>query len=253
MKRYQLYIFDLDGTIYRGAEAIPNAAKVVGQLRSEGAKIRYLTNNSGQTQQFYKAKLDGLGFPCTVDEIYSSATGSAKHCREIGVSAVYYVGEPGLRETLELAGIRVVNQGDEPASPAEAVVAGICRSFTYRWLGNAMQQIKDGAKFIGANTDATYPVEDGKEDPGAGAIVAAIRTCSGREPFVVGKPNPYLVELVLKESGVSPAGALAVGDRYETDILSGKNAGVDTHLVLTGVTQKAPEGQSWSPDLLGLL
>jgi HAD superfamily hydrolase (TIGR01457 family) len=254
VKLYKLYIFDLDGTLYRGNEAIPNAVEVVNELKRRGAAVRYLTNNSGQTRDFYHSKLNRMGFECEESEIYSSALGAAKVCLDRGYKSVFYVGQPGLAQTLEQAGIVVVNaDGRDTEQHAEAVVAGICRSFTYSWLNGALQQIVNGAAFIATNTDATYPIENGKAEPGAGAIIASIKACSGTEPFVVGKPNPFLIDLVIKEAGVAKADVLAVGDRYETDILSGKNAGVDTHLVLTGVTTKAPEGQSWSEDLSGLI
>lgn len=250
MKRYSLYIFDLDGTIYRGDEALPGALEAVTQLQADGAQIRYLTNNSGRTQEFYADKLRRMGFSATPSEVYSSALGAAKLCAERGYENIFFVGNHGLRETLEQFGLSVT---DSEILRSDAVVAGICHSFTFDWMNAAMQQIRAGAEFIATNTDATYPMEGGREIPGAGSIVAAIATCSGAAPFVVGKPNPFLVEMILKEAGVTASDALVVGDRYETDIVSGLNAGTETHLVLTGVTKAAPEGQNFSPDLLGLL
>lgn len=253
MKPYRLYIFDLDGTLYRGPEAVPNAVSVVQELRKRDKLIRFLTNNSGQTRQFYLEKLTRLGFEPSLKEIFSSAIGAAKVCAERGLKDLFYVGEPGLKETLEESGAHVVNSGPEAEAEAKAVVAGICRSFTYRWLDEALQQIIRGAQFVATNTDATYPVENGRVEPGAGSIVASIQTASGISPTVIGKPNPLLVEMILAETGVPKNEALAVGDRYETDIVSGQNAGIDTHLVLTGVTRHAPQGQSFSEDLSGLL
>ncbi len=253
MKPYRLYIFDLDGTLYRGPEAVPQAVSTVQELRKRGALIRFLTNNSGQTRQFYFEKLTKLGFEPSLEEILSSAIGAAKICAERGLTKLFYVGEPGLKETLEESGAHVVNPGPYAEGDAQAVVAGICRSFTYQWLNGALQQLIKGAQFVATNTDATYPIEDGKVEPGAGAIVASIQTASGVSPTVIGKPNPLLMEMVLKETGVPKSEALAVGDRYETDIVSGKNAGIDAHLVLTGVTRTAPPGQSSSEDLSALL
>jgi phosphoglycolate/pyridoxal phosphate phosphatase family enzyme len=253
VRAYRLYIFDLDGTLYRGAEVIPGAVETVRELRRRGAMIRFLTNNSGQTRAFYQAKLEKMGFSPSPEEISSSAIGAAKVCAERGLRSVFYVGEPGLQETLADGGLQVVNSGEELAPDADAVVAGICRTLTYRWMNSALQQLLAGACFIATNTDATYPIENGKVEPGAGAIVASIKAASGIDPQVIGKPNPLLVEMVLKETGVAKADALAVGDRYETDILSGENAGIDTHLVLTGITQTAPAGVSHSATLTGLI
>lgn len=253
MRPYRLYILDLDGTLYRGSEPVPGAVDTVRQLREQGALIRFLTNNSGQTRAFYCQKLEAMGFQPKPEEIYSSAIGAASVCFKNGFKKVFYVGEKGLRETLLVGGIEVVNEGEEEVGQANAVVAGICRAFTYRWMNAALQQLLSGAGFIATNTDATYPVENGRVEPGAGAIVASIRAASGQRPLVIGKPDPLLIDMILKDTGVAKADALAVGDRYETDILSGINAGIDTHLVLTGVTREAPDGVSWSQDMAGVL
>ena len=249
MRLYREYIFDLDGTLYRGDEAVPHAVDVVSELRRRGALIRFITNNSSQTQDFYKAKLTRLGFEAEIGEIYSSATGTASHLKSEKCKSVFVLGMPGLGETLKDAGLQVVEEGDQ----ADAVAVGICLTLTYKWLNAAMQQILGGAKFVATNPDKTFPIEGGKLTPGAGSIVAAVQACSGVEPFVVGKPNPFLLRLALQESEVPAKEALAVGDRLDTDIESGRAAGCDTHLVLTGVEKSAPAGQPFSPDLRGLL
>lgn len=259
MKRYRLYVFDLDGTLYRGTEAVPHAPEVVRALRASGAQIRFLTNNSGQTRAFFREKLDRMGYEARLEEVFSTATGAAQLCVESGHRRVFAVGEPGLLATLKEFGVAPVNEGldgkaTEAGGEADAVVVGICRNFTYAMLSAAMQRIRAGAPFIATNTDATYPLEQGRLEPGAGAIVAAVKTCAGKGPdVVVGKPNPLLMHQVAQAAGVPLSEVLAVGDRYETDILCGLNAGCDAHLVLTGVTEKAPDGVSWSPDLRGLL
>lgn len=258
MRQYGGYIFDLDGTLFRGNEALPGAVETVAELRRRGAAVRYLTNNSSLTREAYLKKLRGMGFEAGLAEVYSSAIGTASYCLDEGLGSAFVVGEPGLVATLKDAGIRVLNADEqglvcEEADPARAVVVGIHKSFNYQIASGAMQQILQGARFLATNRDATYPLEGGRLIPGAGAIVAAIATCSGEEPVVIGKPNPFLVEFVIRESGLSSADMLVVGDRYETDIESGRRAGCDTHLVLTGVTKTPPEGQSWSEDLRGLL
>jgi len=250
VEAYPLYILDLDGTLFRGNEPIPYAVETVKALRLRGATIRFLTNNSGETREYYFQKLSKMGFHPKMDEIYSSAIGSAAWLKENGIRSAFYVGQPGLATTLRDSGINVVN---EFRLQADAVVAGICKSFTYQWLCDAMQQILEGAVFVATNTDSTYPVENGGLIPGAGSLVSAIQTCSGVEPHVIGKPNPYLIELILKESGVPPANALVVGDRMENDILSGDRAGCPTFLVLTGVSKTAPVGQAFAPDMRGLI
>ena len=258
MRRYPLYIFDLDGTLYRGDEAILHAPEAVSELKASGSTIRYLTNNSGQTREFFLAKLQRMGFPAELGEIESTANGSAHYLLSKHIGSVYVVGEPGLVETLRSAGLTVVNADEHGVvSPSgldsQAVLVGICRQFTYDLMRGAMDRIRAGQIFVATNADPTYPLEGDRLIPGAGSIVAAVRTCSEQEPFIVGKPNPFLINLILEETGVAPADALVVGDRVDTDILSGQRANCPTHLVLTGVTRTPPEGQSFSPDLRGLV
>jgi len=239
LKRYPLYIFDLDGTLFRGNEPIDGAADAVARLRADGSQIRFLTNNSSQTRDTYVAKLRRLGFEAHPEEVYSSAIGTAAWLRENEIASAFVVGEPGLAATLEEAGIAVTSE-----SPA-SVVVGICKSFTYDLLNQAMQHIRTGARFVATNADPTYPMEGGQFIPGAGSIVASVRTCGETEPTIIGKPNPYLVELILRDARVAAPDALVVGDRMDTDIDAGRRAGCPTLLVLTGAATVAPEGQDW--------
>lgn len=248
MHRYPLYIFDLDGTLYRGSQAIPGAAETLAALRHTGSEIRFLTNNSSQTPQAQAAKLTSMGIQAEPEEVLTSGLGTAIYLADAGLPRAFVVGELGLIEQLEMKGIRSV-VGDEEC---DTVVVGICRHFTYGLMNEAMQRILKGARFIATNTDATYPMEDGVV-PGAGSVVAAVQTCSGQAPIVIGKPNTLLVEMTLRLSGLQPEDALVVGDRYETDIVSGKDAGCDTLMVLTGVTARAPIGQASAESLLELL
>jgi 4-nitrophenyl phosphatase len=258
MNRYPLYIFDLDGTLYRGDQVIPFAVETVLALQEEGCQIRYLTNNSGQTREFFLEKLRRMGFPAQLGEIESTAHGSAHYLHSQGIQSIFVVGEPGLVHTLRSEGLNVVNAGEDGIVSADgdlsdAVLVGICRQFSYDLMRSAMARIRSGQLFVATNTDSTFPLEGGLLIPGAGSVVAGIRTCSEQEPFVVGKPNPFLISLILQEAGIAPADALVVGDRLDTDLLSGERAGCPTHLVLTGVTETPPPNQSHSPDLRGLL
>jgi 4-nitrophenyl phosphatase len=258
MARFRLYVFDLDGTLVRGKEALPHAVLVTDKLRAAGAQIRYLTNNSSHTTSYYHDKLTQLGFTVNEGEIYSSGLGAALHLSSAGKKTAFIVGMPGLVSTVADAGITVVNRDSSlrvtPAGHhAEVVVAGLCLDFTYDLMAAAMDRIRSGAAFVATNTDATFPLEGTRLVPGAGSIVAGIELCSGKKPFVIGKPNPYLIQLILRDTKCSPQDALVVGDRLETDIAAGTAAGCHTHLVLTGVTDVGPPGQSTSSDLLALI
>ena len=258
MRAYAGYLFDLDGTLYRGVEPIPHAVEAVRALKERGAKIGYLTNNSSQTRRFFAQKLTAMGFPAEPQDIGSSGIGTAELLRDWSIATSYVVGEPGLVETIREAGIAVVNADDRGETyyseeRVDAVVVGIHRQFTYQLMNGAMQCILKGGRFVATNPDSTFPLEGGRTVPGAGSIVAAVATCSGHEPFIVGKPNPYLVEMAASKFGLPASEILVVGDRDDTDLESGRRAGCPTHLVLTGVDGAPQAGQSWSEDLRALL
>lgn len=254
----RLVVLDLDGTVYRGEQVIPNAPEAIQAIRERGLLVRFVTNNSRATPTWLVEKLSRMGIQALPEEALSSGMAAADHLVREGLRSAYVVGEWGLAESLRDRLIEVVNGGSDGAPTSEAsrqadtVVAGIDRSFTYAKLNGAMQQIRRGARFVATNADTTYPVENGGLVPGAGSIVAAIRACSGVEPVLVGKPNPLMLEMVVSESGCAKEEILVVGDRIGTDIEWGRAYGCPTHLVLTGVTETAPPGVRWSEDLLGL-
>lgn len=247
MRRYPLYILDLDGTLFRGTTPIPGAVETVAALRERGAAVRFLTNNSTQTRVEFSEKLQGLGFDAQSYEVYSSAYGAAERLKG-RVTRAHVVGEAGLVQELASAGIERCDDD------VEAVVVGLCRAFDYGMLTRAMQPLLNPTvEFVATNRDATYPMEHGRLIPGSGAIVASLVTCSGREPATIGKPEPFLIERILEDAGLEPTDALVVGDRVDTDIEAGLRAGCPVHLVLSGVSHLAPEGIPFSPDVTAIL
>jgi len=231
-----LFIFDMDGVLYRGKEPVPNAAWGVDALRKAGHTVRFLTNNSARPRSRYIPKLAGLDISCTMDEIITSSHILARLLVERGLegASVYALGHDGLYEELsQTAGCRI--SGGE-SEPVDAVAVGIDRDFSYFKMRIAQFQIMHGAKFFCTNRDSTFPREGGTLVPGAGAVVAAVATASGVEPENVGKPNPLGVTLVAKLAGFPLEETIVVGDRLDTDIEAGVAAGVKSVLVLTGVT-----------------
>ncbi|MCH8274665.1 MAG: HAD-IIA family hydrolase [Armatimonadetes bacterium] len=232
MKPYRLYIFDLDGVIYRGGEPISGASSALERIRSGGAAVRFLTNNSAQTRAAFADKLRGLGFAAEPEEVFSSAYGAARH---VAPGSAFVVGEPGLKAELEGAGARVVEEGG-----ADWVAVGICRGLTYDLIDEAQWRIRRGARFLATNIDSTYPDEGGRLRPGAGSVVAAVAEAAGRRPEItIGKPEPALALMILEDSGISLNETLLVGDRPDTDIECARRVGCDSALVLTGVTSRA--------------
>lgn len=248
---YPAYFFDLDGTLYRGEEVIDGAPETLNFLRNKGSKIVYATNNSGWEVQDYARKLAGMGFPVELGDIVSSATATAGYLIAKGFESVWVIGEPGLVKTLRSAGIDVVNADDSGVvSPkrmeADALVVGICRSvLTFDLIDAAMQVVINGGDFIATNPDKTFPLESGRVGPGNGAVVAALAACTGREPVVVGKPEPLMAQMALERLGLDASRMLVVGDRLDTDIECGKRAGCPTILVLSGVLSEPAVGTRW--------
>lgn len=232
-------ILDLDGVLYRGRTAIPGAREAVAWLQAEGYQTYYFTNNSTRTRGSYVELLAGFGIETDAEHVVTSASLTARYFQDLGVAGsnhrtVLVVGEGGLAEELREAGLRVVRRLG--SRPVDYVVVGMDRRFTYRKLHEAQQAVRGGARLIATNRDATYPVED-NVIPGGGSIVAAVATASETEPLLIGKPSARAGELILGQAGVGPAEALMVGDRLETDIQMGREAGMWTCLVLTGISR----------------
>ncbi len=228
-------ILDMDGVLYRGNQPLPGAHVFFPALRAAGLSFILLTNNATLTAQDFANKLARMGVTVPPEAILTSAGATAAYLEENYPQGggVYVLGEAGLVSILtSKSGFRL--DGWQP----DFVVAGLDLHFTYDALQRACSAIRRGARFIATNADATLPVEGGELWPGAGSIVAAIQTCSGVEPVVIGKPNTYMADMALHKLDLPASEVLCVGDRLETDILMGARADIPTALVLTGVSSR---------------
>jgi len=228
--------FDLDGVLWRGDDPIPGAADGVAQIRDAGVRVAFLSNNSSLVLDDVIAKLDGAGVNAAPDEVLTSAIAAAvllQSSLPSGARVLACAG-PGVVEALGNAGMEVVR---EP--PAAAVVVGFHRTFDYDELERTSRAVREGARFIATNMDATYPVPGGLI-PGAGSIVAAVATATGSRPEVAGKPEQPTVALVHDRLGTT---GVVVGDRPSTDGALAEALGWPFALVLSGVTAAvAPPG-----------
>jgi 4-nitrophenyl phosphatase len=239
-------ILDLDGVVYRGRQALPGAREFLSWLRQRGVPFAFVTNNSTRTPRQYVEHLAALGIPADDSQVVTSALCAADLLRRWQLAGpVLVVGGEGLREAVREAGYPLAEDAD-----AAAVVVGLDVELTYARLRTACSAIRRGARFVATNLDANLPVE-GEVWPGAGAIVAAIRTATGREPVSVGKPEPYPFQMALRRLGTSPSETLVVGDQVATDVLGGSRLGMRTALVLTGLAgaEEAERGPV-RPDLV---
>ncbi len=249
---YRGFIFDLDGTVYRGDRLVPGAKAVLDALKADGRRLCFLSNKPIASREEYAAKLTRLGVPTDADEVINSSYVLARYlAREAPGARCYVIGEPPLAAELERAGLALV---DGPK--ADWVVVAFDRTFDYRKLDVALQAVtRYGARLIGTNPDRTCPVEDG-EIPDAAGMIGAVEGVTGRrvDP-IVGKPSPIMLAVALERLGLDRQECAVVGDRLETDIAMGKAAGLATILVLTGITAAgSPEIARYGPDhVLGSL
>ncbi|MFX1316930.1 MAG: HAD-IIA family hydrolase [Promethearchaeota archaeon] len=239
LENIKLAIFDLDGVIYRGEKLIPEADEVIQDLKDLSITVIYNSNNSTATRQMYVERLKKFGISSEIEDFYTSASITASEISKVKKSAkIFVIGERGLREELKLKGHIILNNPSN-YNDVDFVIVGLDRDFKYRDLVIAQKCILEGkAQFFATNADATLPAARGLL-PGAGVMVNAVATCTTKNPIkVFGKPEPYGIKLILKDTKFSSEQACIFGDRLNTDILAGNRANVKTIAVLTGVTTK---------------
>jgi glycerol-1-phosphatase len=233
---YDLVIFDLDGVVYLIDKPIPGAAEAVERLRSAGTAVAYATNNASRRAADVAALLTGMGVPAEPDEVLTSAgAAAAMLAGKLPAGApVLVVGADALRAEVRDAGLTPVEKlEDQPV----AVVQGYGPEVGWRILAEAALAVRGGATWVATNTDRTLPSPRGPL-PGNGSLVAVLRTALDREPdLVVGKPEPALFNTAAARAGAQRP--LTVGDRLDTDIQGAVTAGLDSLLVLTGVSGPA--------------
>jgi HAD superfamily hydrolase (TIGR01450 family) len=236
---YDAILLDLDGTVYRGAEAVSGAADTVTVVRKAGTAVRFVTNNAARSPTEVADQLVGLGIPTEPAEICTSAQAAADVLadRLPPGATVLVVGTNALADEVREVGLRPVAAANQRV---DAVVQGLSREIGWRELSEACLAVRGGAFWVACNADPTLPTERGQVI-GNGALVAAVSVATGRKPVVAGKPNRPLMDRASRSAGARRP--LVVGDRLDTDIDGAAAAGQDALLVLSGVTRPA--------DLLG--
>jgi len=229
---YDTALLDLDGVVYAGPNAIDHAVDVLAQVRAEGMRLAYVTNNASRTPDAVATHLTELGVPAEPSDVITSAQAAARLVAEKvpSGSSVLVVGGDGLVEALRERGLKPVRSLDD--GPL-AVVQGFDPTVGWQQLSEACYAVAQGLPWVASNTDLTIPTARGTA-PGNGTLVAAVRTATGVEPEVAGKPLPPMHrETIIRTGAKRP---LVVGDRLDTDIEGAFNGGVDSLLVFTGVT-----------------
>lgn len=232
MKQYQYYIFDLDGTMYHGNEPIDGAKEIIDYLDDKEIPYQFLTNNSTKQPIDVAEKLQSFGIKAMEKHVMTSAMATKEYLIQHKMKRVFVIGEDGLKNTLRSANIQIV---DDESESVDAVIVGLDREVTYEKFAKATLLIRNGAKFISTNPDKNIPTERGMM-PGNGALTTLVQSSTGIEPISIGKPNELMILEILRLNGWDQTDVLMVGDNYDTDILTGIHASVDTLHVNTGVS-----------------
>jgi HAD superfamily hydrolase (TIGR01450 family) len=232
-REYDGALLDLDGVLYLGPEPVPFAAHAVGRARAEGMRCVFVTNNSSRRADVVAGHLSSLGIGAETEDVVTSAHAAVAWLiaqLPLG-SEVLVVGTDALAQDVRDAGLRPVRSADR----AQAVIQGLGPETSWKDLAEAAVALHRGVPWVAGNADSTYPSARGLL-PGNGAFVKVLRDVTGREPVVVGKPEPELHRIAVERAEAERP--LVVGDRLDTDILGAVRAGSDSLLVLTGVTDR---------------
>ncbi|KAA2262945.1 HAD family hydrolase [Solihabitans fulvus] len=226
------YLMDMDGVLVHEEHLIPGADTFLGELRANEVPFLVLTNNSIYTPRDLRARLLRTGLDVPETSIWTSALATARFLdsQRPGGSA-FVIGEAGLTTALHEIGYVLTDRDPD------YVVLGETRTYSFTAITRAIRLVEEGAKFIATNPDATGPSREGSL-PATGSIAALIERATGREPYYVGKPNPLMMRSALRALGTHSANTLMIGDRMDTDVRAGLEAGLQTILVLSGISAR---------------
>jgi NagD protein len=229
----QSWLMDMDGVLVHEEQAIPGADRFLALLRERGTPFLVLTNNSIYTRRDLAARLLASGLEVPEESIWTSALATARFLEDQrpGGSA-FVIGEAGLTTALHAAGYTLTERDPD------YVVLGETRTYSFERITRAIRLVAAGARFIATNPDVTGPSPDGPL-PATGSVAALISRATGVAPYFVGKPNPLMMRSALNALDAHSESTAMIGDRMDTDIVSGLEAGLETILVLTGVTTRA--------------
>jgi len=232
MSGQKSYLIDMDGVLVRGSQPVPGANEFIQRLRAAERKFLVLTNNPLYTPRDLTARLERIGLQIPPEAIYTSALATAQFLQsQLPNGTAYVIGDVGLTTALYDVGYIITDHAPD------YVVVGETTSLSYERLTHAVRFVAAGARFVATNPDVSGP-GDGGMVPACGAIAALIAAATGVRPYFVGKPNPLMMRTALRTLGAHSEQSVMIGDRMDTDIIGGTESGLDTILVLTGVTRR---------------
>jgi NagD protein len=232
-RQIRSWLMDMDGVLVREEDPIPGAPEFLGRLQELGIPFLLLTNNSMYTPRDLAARLRRSGLDVPEESIWTSALATARFLEDQRPSgSAFVVGEVGLTTALHAAGYTLTD------SDPDYVVLGETRTYSFERITRAIRLVGEGARFIATNPDNVGPSADGPL-PATGSVAALISRATGVDPYYVGKPNPLMMRSALNAIDAHSEDTAMIGDRMDTDIVSGLEAGLEAILVLTGVTSRA--------------
>jgi NagD protein len=227
------YLMDMDGVLVHEEHIIPGADEYIAELTARGVNFVVVTNNPIYTRRDLRARLLTSGLDIPEDRIWTSALATAKFLDSQRPSgSAFVIGEVGLTTAMHEAGYVLTDRDPD------YVVLGETRTYSFEAITTAIRLIEAGARFVATNPDATGPSRAGLL-PAAGAVAALIEKATGKTPYFVGKPNPLMMRSALRAIGAHSESTLMIGDRMDTDVIAGLEAGLATILVLTGISTLA--------------
>jgi NagD protein len=228
----ECWLTDMDGVLVREEHALPGAAEFLGRLVERDRRFLVLTNNSIFTPRDLSARLLRSGLKVPEESIWTSALATATFLADqLPGGSAYVIGEAGITTALHEAGYTLTDRDPD------FVVLGETRTYSFEAITRAIRLVGAGARFIATNPDVTGPSEEGPI-PATGSVAALITRATGREPYFVGKPNPMMLRSALNQIEAHSENTVLVGDRMDTDVVAGIEAGLETILVLTGSTRR---------------
>ncbi|XP_078052348.1 glycerol-3-phosphate phosphatase-like isoform X1 [Augochlora pura] len=247
---FDTVLTDCDGVLWMYMNPFPHAAEVIQNFMAIGKRIFYVTNNSKKTREEFVSKCKILNFEASEEDILCTANLSACYLQDLGFNKkAYIIGSEAIAKELHAVGISSIGVGPDPINKnvpynafikdpeVGAVIVGFDEHFSYPKMVKAASYLSDpDVHFIATNTDEGFPIANNVIIPGTGSLVRCIESCSERKAVVMGKPEPYIVDVLTKRFKIDPKRTLMIGDRHNTDILLGTRCGFKTLLVLTGIT-----------------
>lgn len=231
---FDAVLFDLDGTIYYGNDIIDGAKETIEFLKNNGKKVFFITNNSSATRTDILCKLKGMGIECSINDIFNSGYLAVIVAKKMQLNNFFILGSEGLKNEFISNGITVSD-----SNSCDNLLIGFSKNYTYKDLTNGLEAALRAKYIISCNKERSFSGESKKTMPGGGAMVAAIEWCSNREcDFIVGKPNPLMINEIVHLSGLSRRRILVVGDVYESDIALANNSKTKSILITSDIKTK---------------